>query len=50
MMKRLADISYTVLECYLQGNWAQHASWIHIMLTFTGNLQTELNVGGSGWS
>ena len=50
MKKRLADISYTVLECYLQENWAQDASWITIL----ENLQQvppnkELNVGGSGW-
>ena len=37
MRKRLADISHTVLECNLQENWAQDASWINIMLTFREN-------------
>ena len=32
MKRRLADISYTVLEYYLQENWAQDESWINIML------------------
>ena len=36
--KSLADISYTVLECYLQENWAQDANWINIMLTFSGEI------------
>ena len=54
-MKIHADISYTVLECYLQENWAQDASWITVMLTLIGNLQQipppnrKLNVCGSGW-
>ena len=54
MRRRLADISYTVSECYLQENWAQDASWINIMFAFRRNLQQvpankKLNVGGSGW-
>ena len=54
MRKKLADLSYTVLECYLQGNWAQDARWINIMLTFRGNLQqvcpkkTSILVGQDG--
>ena len=39
MRKRLVDISHTVLECNLQENWEQDASWINIMLTFRGKLQ-----------
>ena len=54
MRRRLADIGYTVLECYLQENWAQDASWINIILAFRRNLQQvpdskTFNVGGSGW-
>ena len=54
MRRRLVDISYTVLECYLQENWAQDASWINIMLACRRNLQQvlankKLNAGGSGW-
>ena len=56
MRKRLADISHTVLGCYLQENWAQDASWITIILTLRGNLQQvppapnkKPNVGGTGW-
>ena len=56
MRKRLADISYTVSERYLQENKAQDASWINMMLAFRGNLQQvppapdqKLSVGGSGW-
>ena len=54
MRRRLADIRYTVIECYLQENWAQDASWINIMLAFRRKLQQfrankKLNVGGSGW-
>ena len=53
MRRRLADISYTVPECYLQKIWAQDASWIHIMLAFRRNLQQvlankKLNDDGSG--
>ena len=53
MRRRLADISYTVSECYLQENYAQDASWI-IMLAFRRNLQRvaakkKLSVSGSGW-
>ena len=39
MRRRLADISYTVSECYLQENRRQGASWKNIMLTFRRNLQ-----------
>ena len=39
MRKRLAEISYTVLERYLQENWREDASWITIMLKFRENLQ-----------
>ena len=54
MRRRLADISCTVLECYLQENWAQDASWINVTLAFRRNLQQvptnkKLNVGGAGW-
>ena len=52
MRRRLADISYTVLECYLQENWAQDASWINIMLAFRRNLwQVPANkkLNGRGW-
>ena len=54
MRRRLADISYTVLECYLQENLAQDASWINILLALRGNLQHVpankiLSVGGSDW-
>ena len=39
MRKRLACISYTVLECYLQKYRARDASWMNITLAFRGNLQ-----------
>ena len=55
MRRKLAEISYTGLECYLQENWAQDASWTNIILAFRRNLQhvpennKKLNVGGTGW-
>ena len=53
MMRRLVGISYIVLECYLQGNWAQDTIWINIMFAFRGKLQQVpankiINFGGSG--
>ena len=47
-------MSVTLLEFYLQENWAQDASWKNIMLALRRNLQQvlakkKLNVNGSGW-
>ena len=30
MRRRLAYISYTVVECYLEENWTQVEGWINI--------------------
>ena len=54
MNRSLADISCTVLKCYVQENWAQDESWINIMLDCRGNLQqvpankNSISVGQAG--
>ena len=53
MRKRLAAISYTVLECYLQENRAQDASWTNMMLALRGiysrnSIRNSVLVGQDG--